>query len=219
MASLPPIRVTLVRGYRLNRVCVKFIPVDTSALRITQFASTDAHRTRRVESSAQRPEPPAHEGLIMTTAGQDLTPVGSTPRPDTLFTVKMRGYCRDQVDAHLRSLAEALAEAEESCRLARLRADTAEADRAGALAELHERGGRIPEPRGAMTAPAIGLAAERARWAAECEAQQARLTAARATTLRLERARECAEPLPVPAVHQHIPSRDTARRARPPAAS
>jgi DivIVA domain-containing protein len=129
----------------------------------------------------------------MTTAGQDLTHVGSAPRPDSQFTVKMRGYCRDQVDAHLRSVTQALAEAEEACRLARLRAEIAETDRANALAELREHGGRIPEPRGAMTAPAIGLAVERARRAAECEAQRARLKAARETTLRLERARGCGE--------------------------
>jgi DivIVA domain-containing protein len=128
----------------------------------------------------------------MTTAGQDQTPVGSTPRPDSHFTVKMRGYCRDQVDAHLRTLSAALADAEEACRLAELRAEIAESDRDNALAELRGRGGRIPEPRGAMTAPAIGLAVERARRAAECEAQQARLRAAREATLRLERARECA---------------------------
>ena len=125
----------------------------------------------------------------MTTAGQDLTYVGSTPRPDSQFAVRMRGYCRDQVDAHLRSVSQALADAEEACRMAQLRAEVAEADRANAIAELHERGGRIPEPRGAMTAPAIGLAVERARRAEQCAAQRARLTAARETTLSLERAR------------------------------
>jgi DivIVA domain-containing protein len=130
----------------------------------------------------------------MTTAGQDLTYVGSAPRPDSPFSVKMRGYCRDQVDAHLRSVTQALAEAEEACRLAKLRAEIAEADRANALAELHERGGRIPEPRGAMTAPDIELAAERSQRRAEhCAAQRARLTAARVTTLELERARDCSE--------------------------
>ncbi|HTK66130.1 MAG TPA: DivIVA domain-containing protein [Pseudonocardia sp.] len=125
----------------------------------------------------------------MSTAGHDLTPLGSAPLTDSQFTVKMRGYCRDQVDAHLRAVSAALAEAEQACRLAELRAEIAEADRNNALAELHQRGGRIPEPRGAMTAPAIGLAVERARRAAECEAQRARLKEARETTLRLERAR------------------------------
>lgn len=125
----------------------------------------------------------------MTTAGHDLTPLGSAPRTDSQFTVRMRGYCRDQVDAHLRAVSAALTQAEEACRLAELRAEIAEVDRDNALAELHQRGGRIPEPRGAMTAPAIGLAMERARRAAECEAQRARLRAARETTLRLEQAR------------------------------
>jgi DivIVA domain-containing protein len=137
----------------------------------------------------------------MTTAGQDLTHIGSTPRPGSPFTVKMRGYCRDQVDAHLRALSAALAEADEACRLARLRAEIAETDRNNALAALRDRGVRVPEPRGAMTAPAIGLAVERARRAAECEAQRARLTAAREATLRLEQARECAETDPLATGH------------------
>ena len=118
----------------------------------------------------------------MTTPDQDPTHAGSTPRPDTRFTLRMRGYCRDQVDSHLRALATALAEAEEACRQARVRAEVAEADRDKTLGELRERGGHIPEPRGAMTAPAIGLAVERARRAAACEAQQARLRSDAATT-------------------------------------
>jgi DivIVA domain-containing protein len=129
----------------------------------------------------------------MTTADQDPTNVASAPRSDSRFTVRMRGYCRDEVDSHLRTLATALAEAEEACRLAHRRAEIAEADRSNVLAGLRDRGGRIPEPRGAMTAPAIGLAVERSRRAAECEAQQARLRAARETTLRLEQARTDAE--------------------------
>lgn len=126
----------------------------------------------------------------MTTAGQDPTRVGSAPRPDSQFTVRVRGYCRDQVDAHLRAVSAELADAREACRLAELRAEIAEADRVNVLVELRARGGRTPEPRGASTPPAFGLAVERTRRAAECEAQQARLKVAREASERLSRARE-----------------------------
>lgn len=160
---------------------VRLVTVDTSAPRFIWMVPADSHRN------------PAHEGPSMTIADQDPTRVGSAPPSDTRFTVRLRGYCRDEVDSHLRSLAAALAEAHEACRLACRRAEIAEADRNNALAELRDRGGRIPEPRGAMTAPAIGLAVEYARRTSECEAQRARLRAARETTLRLERARTDAD--------------------------
>jgi DivIVA domain-containing protein len=147
----------------------------------------------------------------MTTAGQDPTFVGSAPRLDSQFPVKLRGYCRDQVDAHLRAVSAELADAREACRLAELRAEIAEADRATVLAELRQRGGRTPEPRGAATPPAFGLAVERARRAAECEAQQARLQAAREANEDLSRARR------EPAAAVRVPEPRTPDQAAAPA--
>lgn len=153
----------------------------------------------------------------MTTAGLDPTHVGSAPLPDSAaassgspFTVRMRGYCRDQVDAHLRAVSTALHEAEQARRSAQRRAEIAEADRDNVLAELRERGGRTPEPRGASTPPAFGLAVERARRAAECEAQQARLRAARETTGLLSRTRH-----QNPAVHVPEPRTPEPRTPEP----
>lgn len=117
------------------------------------------------------------------------------PPQGNVFDLARRGYDRQQVDEHMRTLHAALADAQNAHQRERRRADWAEKELRNVQAQLEQQSAEMADGRdgGSGAAQGFGYRVEKLLRTAEQEAAEVRSSATREATALLERAREDAE--------------------------
>jgi cell division septum initiation protein DivIVA len=116
------------------------------------------------------------------------------PPQGNVFDLARRGYDRQQVDEHMRTLHAALADAQNAHQRERRRADWAEGELRNVQAQLEQRSAELADGRDSGgAAQGFGYRVEKLLRTAEQEAAEVRTSATREATALLERAREDAE--------------------------
>lgn len=110
-----------------------------------------------------------------------------------VFDLARRGYDRQQVDEHMRTLHAALADAQNAHQRERRRADWAEEELRNVQTQLEQRSAELADGRDGGAAQGFGYRVEKLLRTAEQEAAEVRSSATREATALLERAREDAE--------------------------